>query len=116
MPRAARPSAKKTEPQKRGSKNQATTPAQKNDRVRNKEKTRVSASMSRSRLERGSDQAAPPCARVDGLEPSYRTFSRGRSAGHLSGSDRATRCPTGKGARRGATLVGQGCVALSTNS
>src|SRR5262249_43145180 len=28
-------------------------------------------------------------------------FPRGRTAGHLSGSDRAARCPTGKKARRG---------------
>src|SRR6516164_3100415 len=33
------------------------------------------------------------CARVDGLEPPH-TTPRGRTAGHLSGSDRATRRPT----------------------
>src|SRR5215471_1799085 len=33
------------------------------------------------------------CARVDGLEPPD-TTPRGRTAGHLSGSDRATRRPT----------------------
>src|SRR5262249_15140865 len=33
------------------------------------------------------------CARVDGLEPPD-TTPRGRTAGHLSGSDRTTRCPT----------------------
>src|SRR5262249_48149991 len=44
---------------------------------------------SRSRLERGSNRAAPPCARVDGKTMS----APGGMAGHLSGSDRATRCP-----------------------
>src|SRR5262245_28296727 len=58
---------------------------------------------SRSRLERGSDQAAPSSsARVDGLEP-YETLSApSGTAGHLSGSDRATRCPIGNEPRRGA--------------
>ena len=36
------------------------------------------------------------------------------TAGHLSGSDRATRCPTEGEKRRGATLVGQGRLAMST--
>src|SRR5215471_11434213 len=40
---------------------------------------------------------------------------RGRTAGHLSGSDRATRCPTGKGNPAAERRLGQGCVALSTN-
>src|SRR5262249_28032116 len=46
-------------------------------------------------IRRGSDQAALS-ARVDGLEPRMKCLPpRGRTAGHLSGSDRATRCPTG---------------------
>src|SRR5262249_23685974 len=46
-------------------------------------------------FERGSDRPAP-LARDDGLEPFQFTDTHGRTAGHLSGSDRATRCPTGK--------------------
>jgi hypothetical protein len=34
-------------------------------------------------------------------------------AGHLSGSDRATRCPTMKGPAASVMLVGQGGLALS---
>src|SRR5262249_49860793 len=57
-----------------------------------------------------------PCARVDGLEPPMRNHvSRGGTEGHLSESDRATRCPTGIKPRRGATLVGQSRLAVSTN-
>src|SRR5262245_58831537 len=58
-----------------------------------------------------------PSARVDGLEPPMRKpcLPRRGTAGHLSGSDRATRCPTGIKPRRGATLVGQSRLALSTN-
>jgi hypothetical protein len=37
-----------------------------------------------------------------------------RTAGHLSGSDRAARCPTEE-TRRGATRVGQGRLAVSTS-
>jgi hypothetical protein len=44
---------------------------------------------------RGSKQAAP-VARYDGLEPAKAAVTHGRTAGHLSGSNRATRCPTGK--------------------
>src|SRR5262249_10518585 len=43
----------------------------------------------RSRLEGGSDQAAP-LARVDGLEP-LNAFPASGTAGHLSGSDRTSR-------------------------
>ena len=65
-------------------------------------------------IERGSDQAAPP-ARVDGLGPRMKCLPpRGKTAGHLSGSDRATRCPTGNSPPHGATPVGQGCLAVST--
>src|SRR5262245_40956404 len=55
---------------------------------------------SRSRLKRGSDQAAPLLGRE--LTALNRIMlPRGGTAGHLSGSDRATRCPTGE-TRRGA--------------
>jgi hypothetical protein len=55
-----------------------------------------------------------PCARVDGLEPPL-LRPRRRTAGHLSGSDRATRCPTEGVAAREATLVGQGRLSVSTS-
>src|SRR5262249_30192588 len=52
-------------------------------------------------IRRGSDQAAP-LTRVDGLEPRMKCLPpRGRTAGHLSGSDRAARCPTEKSPPRG---------------
>src|SRR5262245_20664652 len=42
-------------------------------------------------------KAAFPCARVDGLEPqSAWKRPASETAGHLSESDRATRCPAGK--------------------
>jgi hypothetical protein len=67
----------------------------------------------RSRLERGSDQAAPPLARVDGLEPMKKPCPRGRPAGHLS-EDRAARCPAWRSPAAEQTLVGQGRLAVST--
>src|SRR5262249_45395368 len=52
---------------------------------------------SRPRLEGAAIRLRLPCARVDGLEPQKMTYIlRDRTAGHLSGNDRATRCPTGK--------------------
>src|SRR6516165_813525 len=87
--------------------------AQDSDRKESKARSRDLASISAPRLERGSDQAAP-LARVDGLEPRMKCLPpRGRTAGHLSGSDRATRCPTGNSPPRGATPVGQGRLAVS---
>ena len=48
-----------------------------------------------------------PCgARVDGLEPRTDVEPHGGSAGHLSGSDRAARCPTGKVPAVGLIQVG----------
>ena len=89
------------------------TPAQNTDRKASKARSRVLASMSRSRLERGSDQAAPSSVReLMALNRLIRP-PRGRTAGHLSGSDRATRRPTEE-IRRGATPVGQGRLAVST--
>jgi hypothetical protein len=53
------------------------------------------------RLERGSNQAAPPCV-CELMALNRKTmFPRGRTAGHLSGSDRATRCSTGQRPRCG---------------
>src|SRR5215467_2715520 len=72
---------------------------------------------SHSRLERGSDLGCPPVRELMALNRTAlkRDFSpRGRTAGHLSGSDRATRCPTGKEPAATATLVGQGRLAVST--
>jgi len=40
---------------------------------------------------------------------------RGKTAGHLSGSDRATYCPTGKNPAARGDLVGQGRLAVSTS-
>src|SRR5258705_11678583 len=45
---------------------------------------------------RKGQQRGCPSARVDGLEPFEMSSPRAGPAGHLSGSDRATRCPTGK--------------------
>ena len=45
---------------------------------------------------RKGQQRGCPSARVDGLEPFQMSSPRAGPAGHLSGSDRATRCPTGK--------------------
>src|SRR5262245_29735676 len=60
MPTAATPpSPKKTEPKKKESEIQAT-PAQKSDRPASRTRLRVLASIPAPRLERGSDQAAPP--------------------------------------------------------
>src|SRR5262245_59204002 len=41
--------------------------------------------------------------------------AHGGAAGHLSGSDRATRCPTERRPAAERTLVGQGRLAVSTN-
>jgi len=59
----------------------------------------------RFRLKGGATRV-PLYARVDGLVPRMSNLPpRARTAGHLSGSDRAARCPTGRPAAR-ATLVG----------
>jgi len=57
---------------------------------------------SRSRLERGSDQAAPPCARVDGLEPLTMLPAGGRQAIFLGTTGPRAARP-GKTPPRGAT-------------
>src|SRR6516162_105067 len=55
-----------------------------------------------SRLERGSDQAAPPCARVDGLEPfTARSPAAGWQAIFLGATEPRAARP--EKARRGAT-------------
>src|SRR5262249_32539828 len=66
----------------------------------------------RQRLERGSEQAVP-LARVDGLEPLMLAFpASGRQAIFLGATGpRATRPEE---TRRGATLVSQGRLAVST--
>jgi hypothetical protein len=71
-------------------------------------------SISAPRLEGGSDQAAPPLLRELMALNRKCAFPRERTAGHLSGSHRATRWPTEGEKRRGATLVGQGRLATST--
>src|SRR5215472_2445103 len=58
-------------------------------------------------IRRGSDQAAPPLLRELMALNRECAFPRERTAGHLSGSDRATRCPTEGEKRRGATLLYQ---------
>ena len=45
---------------------------------------------------KGAATKLPPRARVDGLGPRMRLASPRLMAGHLSGNDRATRCPTGR--------------------
>jgi hypothetical protein len=58
-----------------------------------------------SRLERGSDQAAP-LARVDGLEPTRRNLTPASgTAGHLLGATEPRAAGPGKGPPRGACAV-----------
>src|SRR5262249_45584344 len=93
MPRAATaPNAVKTEPKKTSSKAQAA-PVQKSDTAASKTRSRVLASIPIPHQKRGSDQAAPlrELMALNRINAS----PRGRTAGHLSGSDRGMRCPTG---------------------
>src|SRR5262249_40530502 len=65
-------------------------------------------------IRRGSDQAAPPCARVDGLEPLK--HAPPRQDGRPSFWDRPSYAlPDREGPPRSDELVGQGSLAVSTS-
>jgi hypothetical protein len=104
---------KKTQPRTKWSKIQAT-PAQNNDKPPSRTRSRFWRPFLLP-IRKGQRRGCPsPVRELMALDRVCRSPA-GRSAGHLSGNDRAARCPTGKiPTARANGQVGQGRWALST--